>query len=467
METPNPELLYQLDDKPPLPKSIYSALQHFLACVFAVVTPTLVIGGTLGLGEHIPYLISMSLITSGIGTFIQARRFGPLGSGFLSIQGTSFAFLGALIAAGFVVKSRGGSSEDIIALMTGLCFFGAFVEIILSRFLHKLQKIITPTVTGIVITLIGLSLIKVAVTDIAGGYNAADFGALSNLGVGVIVMATIVLLTSSATPILRLSAIFIGLLMGAAITIFTGKMTLTGIETHFFTIPMPFKYGIAFDWGLFLPVALVYVITTIESTGDLTATAMLSGKPIRGEEYVERIRGGIFADGLNSLIAACLNSLPTTTFSQNNGVIQMTGVASRYVGYFVAVFFVFTGLFPMVGALLMQVPKPVLGGATLVMFGTVAASGIRILASQTLDRNRVMIIAISLGMGLGVSMVPDILGEMPELVKNIFSSSITTGGLTAIVLTLILGNESSTGRKRIRGINVDSGVLKEKSDLIN
>ncbi|WP_067520139.1 uracil-xanthine permease family protein [Endozoicomonas ascidiicola] len=462
----NPELIYQLNDKPPLPQTFFSAIQHLLASFIGVVTPTLVIGGVLGLGEHIPYLISIALIASGIGTYVQAKRFGPLGSGLLSIQGTSFAFLSSLIAAGFVVKSRGGGSEEIIALMTGLCFFGAFIEIILSRFFHKLRKIITPTVTGVVIALIGLSLIKVAFTDIAGGFNAPDFGALSNLGVAGIVLATIVFLNRSATPAIRLSAIIAGLAVGAIITLYTGKMSLNGIESDLFTLPVPFKYGISFDWQLFIPVALIYVITTIESTGDLTATAMLSGEPIEGEHYVRRIRGGILADGVNSLVASCLNSFPTTTFSQNNGVIQMTGVASRHIGYMIAGLFILMGLFPIIGAVLMLIPKPVLGGATLVMFGTVAASGIRIIASEKLDRRRVMIIAVSLGMGLGVTIVPDILSQMPELVKTIFGSSVTTGGLTAILLTLLLPQTPETldaGRSVVKSLKVEPSVIKEES----
>lgn len=467
-EVHNPELIHQLNDKPPLPRAFFSALQHMIASFMGVVTPTLVIGGVLGLGEHIPYLVSMALIASGIGTFIQARRFGPLGSGLLSIQGTSFAFLSSLIAAGFVVKSRGGSNEEIIALMTGLCFFGAFIEIILSRFFHKLRKIITPTITGIVISLIGLSLVKVAVTDMAGGFNAPDFGALSNLAVSITVLATVIFFNRSSRPMVRLSAIFLGLLVGSLMTLYSGKMTLEGLtDSALFTLPVPFKYGMTFDWELFIPIALIYVITTIESTGDLTATAKLSGEPIKGDEYVERIRGGILADGVNSLTAACLNSFPTTTFSQNNGVIQMTGVASRFVGYIIAGLFFVMGLFPILGAILVQIPKPVLGGATLVMFGTVAASGIRILASESLDRRQVMIIAVSIGMGLGVTIVPEVLSQMPELVKNIFGSSITTGGLTAILLSLVLPEESglasSDQRKVVKNINASSGSVKEET----
>ena len=211
-----------------------------------------------------------------------------------------------------------------------------------------------------------------------------------------------------------------------------------------FAIPIPFKYGFAFDFAAFLPIAFIYLITAIESTGDLTATSMLSGEPVEGDTYIKRIKGGVLGDGVNSLIAATFNTFPNTTFSQNNGVIQMTGIASRYVGYFVAAIFVILGLFPIVGGVMQTLPKPVLGGATIVLFGSIAAAGIRILASQEIDKRKAIIIAVSLGLGIGISLVPDVLkgikeaGEVGKLIATIFGSAITTSGITAIVLSLVL-----------------------------
>jgi xanthine permease XanP len=148
---------------------MFAALQHLLAIIVGIITPTLIIGGVLGLGSEVPYLISMALIVSGVATFIQVRRIGPVGSGILSIQGTSFAFLGAILTAGFLVKNQGGGPDEILSTIFGICFFGAFIEMILSRFLHRLRKVITPVVTGTVVTLIGLSLVKVGIMDMAGG----------------------------------------------------------------------------------------------------------------------------------------------------------------------------------------------------------------------------------------------------------------------------------------------------------
>jgi len=209
------------------------------------------------------------------------------------------------------------------------------------------------------------------------------------------------------------------------------------------SIPMPFKYGFSFDWGAFIPVALIYLITAIESTGDITANCTFSKQPISGESYLKRIRGGVLADGVNSGIAAVFNTFPNTTFSQNNGVIQLTGVASRHIAYYIAGFLVILGFFPVIGSVLQQIPKPVLGGATLVMFGTVAAAGVKILAAENLNRRNLLILAVAFGTGLGVIMVPNLLEAFPKIVQNIFGSAVTTGGLVAILLSLLLPEEET------------------------
>lgn len=440
MSTPSnsSELLYPLESRPGFIESLFAAVQHVLASFVGIITPTLIIGGVLGLGQEVPYLISMSLVVSGVGTLIQARRPLGIGAGMICVQGTSFAFLSTVLAAGFIAKNRGGGPDEILALIFGVCFLGAFIEIVLSQFIHKLQHIITPLVTGIVITIIGVSLIKVGMTDLAGGVNAKDFGSPANLGLGMGVLLIIILLNRSRNPWLRLSSIVLGLAAGFLVATFLGKVDFASVSAPLISIPIPFKYGFSFDWGAFLPIAMIYLITAIESTGDLTANSMVSREPVKGPIYIRRIRGGVLGDGFNSALAALFNTFPNTTFSQNNGVIQLTGVASRHVGYYIGGILVLLGLFPVIGAVLQQMPKPVLGGATLVMFGTVAAAGIKILATEQLDRRKMLIMAVSFGTGLGVTLVPDLLAQMPRIVQDVFGSAITTGGLSAILLTLLL-----------------------------
>lgn len=433
------EILYGLDDKPQVLHCINAALQHVMACFIGIITPTLIIGTALGLSTEMPYLISMALMVSGVSTFIQAKTIGPIGSGLIAVQGTSFTFISALLVAGFMVKNKGGSNEDILAIMFGICFFGAFVEIILSQFIGYLKAVITPLTTGIVITTIGITLIKVGMTDLAGGYGADNFGSPENLTLGFTVLFIVVLLNISKHPMLRLSAIFIGMLAGSILAWWQGILAFDNmIELPLFAIPEPFKYGISFQLDVFIPVALVYFLSAIETSGDLTANSLFCRQPITGPLYLKRIKGGILADGVNSMLAAVFNNFPNTTFGQNNAVIQMTGVASRHVGFYIAGILVLLGLFPAIGGFIQLMPKSVLGGATLVMFATIAVAGVKIITSEPIDRRKSLIIATSLGLGLGVMMVPDALAQLPPLANNIFSSSVTVAGFCAIIMSIVI-----------------------------
>jgi xanthine permease XanP len=445
----NNDLIYGLNDRPRTAPAILAAVQHVLAAFVGIITPPLIIGSALGLGAYLPYLISMALMVSGVGTFIQARRPFGIGAGMICLQGTSFAFLGAVLSAGFMAKQRGGSPEDIMAMVFGVCFFGALVQIVLSRFIGQLRRVITPLVTGIVITLIGVSLIKVGVTDLGGGFNAPDFGEPTNLALGVFVLLVIILLNRSNTPWIRLSAIIMGLAVGCVAAWFSGKLVLQSISSvALISIPTPFRFGFNFEWSAFLPVALIYLISSIETVGDLTANCMLSREPIKGPGYIARLKGGVLGDGVSCLIAATFSAFPNTTFAQNNGVIQLTGVASRYVGLYIGAILFMLGLFPVIGAVLQQIPKPVLGGATLVMFGSVAAAGVRILSQSALDRRAMLIIATSFGVGLGIAAQPTLLHHLPQLVQNLFDSAITSGGLTAIVMSLLLPEAKEAAREK-------------------
>ena len=414
-----------------------------MPCFVGIITPGLIICGALEVPPaDTTFILSMSLVVSGIATFIQAKKFGPVGSGLLSVQGTSFAFLGPIIGAGLAVKGNGGSAQEALSLIFGLCFFGAFVEIFISRFLHLANKVITPLVTGVVVTLIGLTLIKVGITSMGGGVpaqNNGDFGSPVYLGVSFLVLAVIVALNCTTNNYLRMSSIVIGLLVGYLVSIPLGLVdfsNLAGLPPV--ALPIPFRYGFSFNFGAFIPFAFLYLITAIETIGDLTATSAISGEPIEGPKYFRRIKGGVLGDGINSIIAACFNTFPNTSFSQNNGVIQLTGVGSRYVGYFISVIFIILGLFPIIAGTFQALPQPVLGGATIVMFGTVAVAGIKILSCVNLTKRNSIILAVALGLGLGVTFVPEILEASPPLIKSLFSSGISTGGITALLLNIML-----------------------------
>lgn len=439
------DMIYGLNDKPPAPQAFVAGLQHLMAIFIGIITPPLIIGGALGLTPELKaYIISMALFVSGVATFIQIRKFGPVGSGLLSIQGTSFTFLSLSIGIGLSVKAAGGTPEQALGTIFGVALICSPVEMIFSRFIPALKKIITPLVSGIVVTLIGLSLIRVGITDIGGGQWLLDnkpefFASSQNLILAGIVLVSIILFNRSTNRWFRMGAIVFGLIIGYIVAAFMGVVHFDKIGSlGIFAAPIPFRFGFHISWGHVIPMALLYLITTVESIGDLTATSMVSGEPIEGDLYIKRISGGVFGDGVNSAIAAVFNSFPNTTFSQNNGVIQMTGVASRTVGYWISGLLVVFGIFPIIGGIFSIIPNSVLGGATIIMFGTVAAAGIKIIASNVIDRRGMLIIAISLGLGLGVSFRPEILSKMPSIVKQIFGSAITTGGLTAIFLNIVL-----------------------------
>ena len=433
------DLIYGLNDRPPLRETLFAALQHLLAIFVAIITPPLIIASALRFDiQTTGFLVSMSLFVSGIATFIQSHRVGPIGTGLLCIQGTSFSFISPIISAGMLGMVNGKMDVALgLSYVFGGCLVASVVEMIVSRILPYTRKVITPLVAGIVVTLIGLCLIKAGINSCGGGQAAIDdgtFGSIRNLGLAVLVLVTIIFFNRSANRFLRMGSIVLGLLVGCVAAYCLGMIHFSDIHaTGSLNIPVPLKYGLRFDVGTIVGLGLIYLVTAVEAFGDITANSLISGEPVEGPVFMRRAQGGILADGFNSMLAAVFNSFPNSIFAQNNGMIQLTGVASRYVGYFIAGALFFLGLFPVVGEFFSLIPDCVLGGATLLMFGTVAAAGVRIIASTKMDRKAVLVLAISFAMGMSVELVPDILSQMPSVIKSIFSSGITTGGVTAMI----------------------------------
>lgn len=433
------DLIYGLNDRPPLRETLFAALQHLLAIFVAIITPPLIIASALRFDiQTTGFLVSMSLFVSGIATFIQSHRVGPIGTGLLCIQGTSFSFISPIISAGMLGMVNGKMDVALgLSYVFGGCLVASVVEMIVSRILPYTRKVITPLVAGIVVTLIGLCLIKAGINSCGGGQAAIDdgtFGSIRNLGLAVLVLVTIIFFNRSANRFLRMGSIVLDLLVGCVAAYCLGMIHFSDIHaTGSLNIPVPLKYGLRFDVGTIVGLGLIYLVTAVEAFGDITANSLISGEPVEGPVFMRRAQGGILADGFNSMLAAVFNSFPNSIFAQNNGMIQLTGVASRYVGYFIAGALFLLGLFPVVGEFFSLIPDCVLGGATLLMFGTVAAAGVRIIASTKMDRKAVLVLAISFAMGMSVELVPDILSQMPSVIKSIFSSGITTGGVTAMI----------------------------------
>ena len=442
-QTDQLDLVYGLNDRPRPIIAFLAAFQHLLAIIVPIVTPGLLICLALGVSkEDTNMILSMSLVISGIATFLQCKKVGPFGAGLLIVQGTSFNFIGPIIGIGSAMVAAGTPIESVMAAIFGVVIAGSFIEMGVSRILPWVKMLITPLVTGIVVLLIGLTLIKEGLISMGGGYQAMSnntFANADNLIMSCTVLGLIILLNRIRITWVKSSAILIALIAGYTLAGFMGHLDFSGLkDAPLVQVPTPMHFGLSFSWSLFIPMAFIYLVTSLEAIGDITATSKLSNQPVDGATWMERIKGGVLVNGANSFLAGIFNTFPSSVFAQNNGVIQLTGVASRYVGIWIAALLVILGLLPAVAGVIQAVPQAVLGGAVMVMFGAVAASGINILSGIHLDRRALLIIAISLALGLGVAQVPQILEHLPELFRNIFSSGVATGGIAALLLNIIL-----------------------------
>lgn len=443
---PQSDLVYGLESKPPFWAALLAALQHILAMVLSVMAPPAIVAGALGVpAAGIAYLVSMSLLFAGIGIWCQVQRPLGIGSGMLSIQAVSFAFPGTLIAVGtMLMHDRGMGWEEALCTLFGVCFLGGFVVMLGSRAMRFLRMIITPTVAGITVMMIGVSLVKIGAVDMAGGFAAkgnGTFGDVSNLFLGTLVILTIVVTNRSKQPLVRMSSLIIGILVGFTVGALMGKVdwsVLTNDHT-WFIMPVPFKFGFfGFDRAAFAILSFLFLVVVIEAIGDLTATSVVSEQPVSGKIYRSRLAGGILCDGLMTSLGAIFGCFPVATFSQNNGVIQLSGVASRKVGRFCGVLFIMFALFPIIVVLFQLLPRPVLGGALVVLFGTIACSGIRILLQHDVNRRESIVIAVSLGVGLMSMSTPDAFLKLPKFLQMFFDSAIVSGGVTAMVVHQLL-----------------------------
>ncbi|MFH0881278.1 MAG: nucleobase:cation symporter-2 family protein [Lentisphaerota bacterium] len=440
LETPEDtgELIFKLGDRPPMHMALFAAFQHLLAIFVPIITPPLIICSALGLDVRTTSdIVSMSLLISGVATAIQVAGKGGIGSGLLSVQGTSFTFVSTLINIG----NAGG-----LPLIFGTCLLGSVVEIVFSRVIPVIRRLIPPLVSGIAVTLIGLSLIGAGIDSCAGGAAAraaGSYAALKNLAIAALVIVVIVLTNRSKHPLLRMSSILLGIAAGYAVSSFLGWVQWKELGTlDWVAYPVPMRYGLKVTIGALIPMSMLYLVTSIETIGDITATSMVSGEPVKGPLYIRRISRGVLADGLNSTLAAVFNTFPNTTFSQNNGIIRLTGIASRYVGFWIAGLLVLLGLSPRISGLFTIMPAPVLGGGTLIMFGTVAAVGIKMIAMTEMDRHALMVVALSLAAGFGVILNPGILTHLPAWGQHILGSGVVTGSLEAFISNLLLRGDS-------------------------
>ncbi|WP_294129476.1 uracil-xanthine permease family protein [uncultured Clostridium sp.] len=420
-------LMYGVNDNPSLAKKILFGIQHIFAAFGGIIVVPLVIASALGLdAKTTTTLISATILASGLATIIQAKGVGKVGSRVACIMGTDFTFVSPSISVGSVLGLPG---------IIGATILGAFLEIILSFFIKPLMKFFPPLVTGTVVCLIGLTLLPVAIDWAAGGSGAADYGDLKNIGVAAFVLVVTLILNRSKKGIISSASILIGMVIGYIVCIPLGMVDFNEVkEASWISIPRIFEYGVTFDFKALIAFLPAYFVTTIETVGCLKAV----GESSNIEMKEEQIGAGVLADGVGSIIGGIVGSFPNTSFSQNVGVISLTKVASKYVAVMAGIILVTLGFLPKIAALVTQIPQPVLGGVGIVMFGTVAATGIKTLSKVKLTERNLLIIAISIGLGLGVTFRPDFIAKLPESIKMVFSSGISLGTIAALVLNLVL-----------------------------
>ena len=420
-------LMYGVNDNPSLAKKILFGIQHIFAAFGGIIVVPLVIAGALGFdAKTTTTLISATILASGLATIIQAKGVGKVGSRVACIMGTDFTFVSPSISVGSVLGLPG---------IIGATILGALLEIILSFFIKPLMKFFPPLVTGTVVCLIGLTLLPVAIDWAAGGSGAADYGDLKNIGVAAFVLVVTLILNRSKKGIISSASILIGMVIGYIVCIPLGMVDFNEVkEASWISIPRIFEYGVTFDFKALIAFLPAYFVTTIETVGCLKAV----GESSNIEMKEEQIGAGVLADGVGSIIGGIVGSFPNTSFSQNVGVISLTKVASKYVAVMAGIILVTLGFLPKIAALVTQIPQPVLGGVGIVMFGTVAAAGIKTLSKVKLTERSLLIIAISIGVGLGVTFRPDFLAKLPEGIKMVFSSGISLGTIAALVLNLVL-----------------------------
>ena len=420
----------ELNGIPRFSEALPLAAQHVVAMIVGCVTPAIILSGVTGLdaGDQVR-LIQASLLISGLATLIQLfPPFRRCGSGLPVIMGASFAHVPLLIALG---------AQFGMPTILGAQLAGGFVAILVGLFYNKLSKIFTPLVTGTVVFTIGLSLYPTAITYMAGGSGAPDFGSVKNWALAIFTLVIVTFFNYFTKGICKMASILIGIVCGYLAALMMGMVSFESIgEAGWFQFTSPLYFGMEFDITAMISMAIMFVVGSLEIMGDFTSTA---GGGLNRQVKSEEMCGGIIGNGIISIIGSFFGGLPTATFSQNVGIVIMTKVVNRMILGLAAVMIVLAGLIPKFSALLTTVPSCVLGGATVSVFAMIAMTGIKLVVKEGLNTRNTAIVGLSVALGIGVIQVADCFAQFPEWAKTIFGTSpVVIATLTAVTLNLLL-----------------------------
>ncbi|RIH72684.1 xanthine permease [Vibrio splendidus] len=426
------KLLYTLNERPPHGLTLLLALQHMLASIGGIVAVPLIVGASIGLpNTEIVSLINAALLASGIVTVAQCLGFGPVGIRLPVVMGSSFAFLGVAISIG---------NEGGVAAIMGSALIGSFVVIGASFYMDKVRKLFPTVVSGVVVTLIGLTILPVAMNWVGDSpANTEQFATLPKLFLALVSLGIVVGVSVYCKGAVAASAIVIGLAGGYIVALSLGMVDLEQISSAAWVGgPEPFKYGFTFSASAIISMSLVYIVVIAEATGDFMALGNNCQTQVSGKD----LKRGLLGDGLGSTLSSILTAMPLASFSQNVGIVGITGVASRYVVAATGGLLILGGLFPKLAAIAVTIPKPVLGGVGFVMFGMIAYAGIRMLIKAADTKRNALVICVGLASGLAVTFEPRLLQHLPHDLANFLHSGITTGTIMTVLLNLVLPKSS-------------------------
>jgi xanthine permease len=403
-------------------------IQHVLAMYAGAVIVPLIVGGALKFsGPQLTYLVSIDILMCGLATILQVWQNRFFGIGLPIVLGCTFTAVGPIIAIG---------GQYGISAIYGSILISGLIVVLISQSFGKLIKLFPPVVTGSVVTIIGITLIPVAMNNIAGGQGSPDFGAGSNIALAFGTLLFIIVLYRFFTGFIRSISILLGLIAGTIAASLMGKVNFSAVaDASWFHMVKPFYFGTpTFELTPIITMTLVAIVSLVESTGVYFALSDITGRKLTEKDLSKGYR----AEGLAIMLGALFNSFPYTTYSQNVGLVQLSGVKTKNVIYVMGTMLIVLGFVPKIGALTTVIPTPVLGGAMVAMFGMVIAYGIKMLSKvEFASQENLLIIACSVGMGLGVTAVPDLFSHMPESVKILTNNGIVAGSLTAIFLNIV------------------------------
>ena len=420
-----------INKKLPLSKSIPLGIQHVLAMFAGNITVPIIVAGVFGstTAEKI-FLIQMALFVAGVATIIQTVGIGKIGARLPIIQGTSFAFIPIMLP----FKAAG-----LGAIFTA-AFIGGIFQMWIGKIIKPIRHMFPPLVTGIVVLMIGVSLLKVGFMYAGGGgwlmNNKPEiFGNASHLFIAATVLIVALIAHQKGKGMVSSASILLGMIAGYIAAMILGMVDYGKIASaDWFAMPMPVQYGIDFIWGAVILMLFMSIVTTIETIGDISATTM--GGANR-EATDKELSGGIMADGLGTTFASIFNAMPNTSYSQNAGLVAFTGIISRHVGTVAGVILILLALFPKLGGIIAAMPESVLGGAAIIMFGLITAAGIKLISQSEMSQRNLLILALSLSFGIGMSLLPQFVAHIPDFGIQ-FKLLLTTGLIPAGLLAFVL-----------------------------